>query len=102
MSDTTRENLRISISTCAICDKGRDPLDVPGESCGHDGSNRRTVLVPVVPAADFDSLLAENARLLEAGEALAQFYDGAMEAAGRCGDDGEALSAAWREAVGAS
>jgi hypothetical protein len=41
------------VSVCAICDKDRDPLDVPTTSCGHSPEkHRRTVSVPVVPARE--------------------------------------------------
>ena len=102
MSDVKR--WRVVMDWCPVCGACADdpPNDEPCEACEVRGEPLASYDGEVVPAADFDALLAENARLREAGEALAQFYDGAMEAAGRCGDDGEALSAAWREAVGAS
>jgi hypothetical protein len=44
-------DLAVPVMTCRICDKDRDPLDVPDKACGHHYDNRRTVMVPVVPLA---------------------------------------------------
>lgn len=61
-------------------------------------------LVDVLLAADFDALLAENARLREAGEALASLVDALVQyriAAGATeADPVVAALSAWREAVG--
>jgi hypothetical protein len=41
----------MSVSVCKVCDKDRDPLDVPHEWCGHESATHgKTVGVEMVPA----------------------------------------------------
>jgi hypothetical protein len=49
------------VSYCDVCDKDRDPLEVPGVSCGHDDSHRRTVGVPMIPARITDEMVERAA-----------------------------------------
>jgi hypothetical protein len=64
------EQLYVDISVCSICDKDRDPLDVPEGPCGHHRDNGRIVPVPVVPQRDFDALVAERDLLRQALEQI--------------------------------
>jgi hypothetical protein len=62
--DQQTERWTMPIETCAICDKDRDPFDVPDEPCGHHYDNRRTVMVEVVPAQTAERLATAAEQIL--------------------------------------
>ena len=104
MSDVKR--WRVVMDWCPVCGACADdpPNDEPCEACEVRGEPLASYDGEVVPAADFDALLAENARLREAGEALASLVDALVQyriAAGATeADPVVAALSAWREAVG--
>lgn len=73
------DDLTVSWSVCAICDKGRDPLDVPSEPCGHSRQQARLVSIPVAPMAERDALAA---RVEELEARIARALAAASEPAG--------------------
>lgn len=65
----SERHLTIPVSICRVCDKDRDPLDVPDEPCGHDPETHRGMVpVEVVP-------LAVAEALAEALEAIADGHE---------------------------
>lgn len=48
-----------SISACQICDKDRDPFEIPDEPCGHGYAQAHIIAVPVVPISSLRAKLAE-------------------------------------------
>jgi hypothetical protein len=51
------DNWTMIISTCNICDKDKNPLDIPDELCGHDIEHRGIARVPVIPREISDEMV---------------------------------------------
>lgn len=54
----------VNVSVCAICDRDRDPLDVPAEACGHGPTHARLVSVPVIPLRVTEDMVRRAAQAL--------------------------------------
>lgn len=69
LSNSSDLDWALPVITCAICDRNRDPLDVPDAACGHDSDNQRIVMVPVIPRRVTDEMVERAARAanLDAG-----------------------------------